>query len=180
MSGEETREALALVTGDALQKAYLHGVVSVTHGSDPRGVPVSYPDATAATDRVMEVADVYASVTAVEDHEATARAGAAFPAQEPPTGSVVAINWGSPYQEVWVANSANIGNWYTPDIPLRGDAHPTWYDVIRRAEGRTLTLLVAGHADTYAAGWQAAIDATSEAVRAAIENLPPAPPEPQS
>lgn len=36
---------------------------------------------------------------------------------EPPMGSVVAIDWGGHRPEVWVANSASIGNWYTPDIP---------------------------------------------------------------
>ena len=67
--------------------------------------------------------------------------------QEPPTGSVVAIDWGESRQEVWVSNKANIGNWYTPDIPLRGDVHPTWYDVLARAKGRTLTLLVPADRD---------------------------------
>jgi hypothetical protein len=92
--------------------------------------------------------------------------------QEPPTGSVVAIDWGggkTGHQEVWVANSSNIGNWYTPDIPLRGDARPHWEDVLRRAKGRTLTLLVAGEKDTYAAGYDAGVSATAEAVEAAIE-----------
>lgn len=90
--------------------------------------------------------------------------------EEPPTGSVVAIDWGGYRQEVWVANRSNVGNWYTPDIPLRGDVHPTWYDVLRRAEGRTLTLLVAGDIDTYRAGYRAGVDAVGQVVEAAIED----------
>lgn len=93
--------------------------------------------------------------------------------QEPPTGSVVAIDWGTPYQEVWVSNKSNIGNWYTPDIPMRGDWHPTWYDVRSRAAGRTqcrtLTLLVPGDRDTYAAGFDAGVSRVSQAVASVID-----------
>jgi hypothetical protein len=89
--------------------------------------------------------------------------------QEPPTGSVVAIDWGEPRQEVWVSNKSNIGNWYCPDIPMRGDDHPTWYDVQRRAEGRTLTLLVPADRDTYAAGYDAGVSAVGEAVTQAVD-----------
>jgi hypothetical protein len=89
--------------------------------------------------------------------------------EEPPTGSVVAIDWGGSHQEVWVSNQANIGNWYTPDLPLPGDAHPTWEDVKRRAQGRTMTLLVAGSRDTYAIGHDAGVTATAAAVERAIE-----------
>jgi hypothetical protein len=89
--------------------------------------------------------------------------------QEPPTGSVVAIDWGESHQEVWVSNRANVGNWYTPDIPLRGDAHPMWDDVQRRAAGRTMTLLVAADPDTYATGYDAGVSATAYAVEQAIK-----------
>lgn len=88
---------------------------------------------------------------------------------EPPTGSVVAIDWGGPYQEVWVSNRANLGNWYTPDIPLPGDRHPHWEDVLRRAEGRTLTLLVPGDRDAYAAGFDAGVQKISRAVVETID-----------
>lgn len=97
------------------------------------------------------------------------RAAMGYLVEAPPTGSVVAINWGGPYQEVWVANSANIGNWYTPDIPLRGDAHPHWGDVLLRADGRTLTLLVAGDPGTYATGYDAGVTATAAAMEDAAE-----------
>jgi hypothetical protein len=90
---------------------------------------------------------------------------------EPPCGSVVAIDWGGPHQEVWAANKSNVGNWYTPDIPLRGDAHPTWDDVVRRGTvpGRTMTLLAAGDKDTYAAGFDAGVTTTAAAVEQAID-----------
>lgn len=91
--------------------------------------------------------------------------------QEPPTGSVVAIDWGESRQEVWVSNKANIGNWYTPDIPLRGDVHPTWYDVLARAKGRTLTLLVPADRDTYATGYDAGVSKVSEAISEVIDNV---------
>jgi hypothetical protein len=96
---------------------------------------------------------------------------AAFLREEPPARSVVAIDWGGPYQEVWVSNRSNIGAWYTPDIPLRGDVHPHWEDVVARAEGRALTLLVAGDKNTYAAGYDAGVDATAAAVEDVIENV---------
>lgn len=79
---------------------------------------------------------------------------------------------GRPHQEVWVSNKSNIGNWYTPDVPLRGDAHPQWRDVLRRAEGRTLTLLVTAGPGSYAAGYQAGADAIAAAVRETLDNLP--------
>lgn len=88
--------------------------------------------------------------------------------EEPPTGSVVAINWRSPHQEIWVSNQSNIGNWYTTDAPFLPQ-HPTWGDVLRRAEGCTLTLLVAADEDTYRVGYCAGVDATAEAVTDAIE-----------
>lgn len=92
--------------------------------------------------------------------------------EEPPSGSVVAIDWGGPHPEVWVASKSNIGNWYTTDVRLRDDAHPTWEDVLRRSEGRTLTLLVAADPDTYTAGYHAGVDAATAAVRNAIDDLP--------
>ena len=92
-------------------------------------------------------------------------------AEEPPTGSVVAIDWGEPHQEVWVSSKANIGNWYTPDIPLRGDAHPTWYDVKRRAEGRTMTLIVPADRDAYAAGYDAGVTKADEAITGVLGEL---------
>lgn len=98
---------------------------------------------------------------------------------EPPPGSVVAIDRGGPHQEVWVSNQSNIGNWYTPDIPLRGNAHPVWQDVLRRAEGRTLTLLVTADPGTYAAGYQAAIDAATAALGETLGNLPRPPVNPR-
>jgi len=91
--------------------------------------------------------------------------------EEPPTGSVVAIDWGSHYQEVWVSNYANIGNWYCPDIPMRGDAHPTWWDVTNRAEGRTLTLLVPADRDAYAAGFDAGVQKVGNAVEQVIDDV---------
>jgi hypothetical protein len=33
----------------------------------------------------------------------------AYPSQEPPPGSVVAIDWGGPHQEAWTASTANLG-----------------------------------------------------------------------
>lgn len=87
--------------------------------------------------------------------------------QEPPTGSVVAIDWGEPRQEIWVSNRANVGSWYCPDIPMRGTDHPGWYDVRHRAEGRTLTLLTPGDRDTYAAGYDAGV----ATVQAAIDQI---------
>jgi hypothetical protein len=90
---------------------------------------------------------------------------------EPRTGSVVALNWGRPRQEVWVSNSSNIGNWYTADIPLSG--HPHWEDVQDRARrmGATMTLLVAADPDTYRAGYQAGISATKAKIEEAIDEL---------
>jgi hypothetical protein len=97
--------------------------------------------------------------------------------QEPPSGSVVAIDWGGHYQEVWVSSQANIGNWYTTDVRLRGDWHPTWYDILTRANGRTLTLLVAGDEDTFRSGFEAGLDAAAMTVEAAVDEarsaLPP-------
>jgi len=89
---------------------------------------------------------------------------------EPPTGSVVAIDWGEPRQEVWVSNKANIGNWYTTDTPWDSQ-HPDWYDVLRRAEGRTMTLLVPGDRDAYAAGFDAGVASVGEAVGNAVEEM---------
>ena len=94
-------------------------------------------------------------------------------AEEPPTGSVVAIGWGEPHQEVWVSNRSNVGSWYTPDIPMRGDQHPGWWDVKRRAEEsrRTLTLLTPADRDTFAAGYDAGVTRAVEAVDSATEEL---------
>lgn len=89
--------------------------------------------------------------------------------EEPPTGSVVAINWGGYHQEVWVSNNSNIGNWYCPDIPMRGDWHPHWEDVKRRAEGHALTLLVPGDRDAYAAGFDAGVARVGQAVTQVID-----------
>jgi hypothetical protein len=89
--------------------------------------------------------------------------------EEPPTGCVVAIDWGGHYQEVWVSSRENIGNWYTTDIRLREDWHPTWHDLRARARGRTLTLLVAGDEDTFRAGYDAGVEATAVAVEAAVD-----------
>ena len=91
--------------------------------------------------------------------------------QAPPTGSVVAIDWGTSHQEVWVSNRHNVGNWYTPDVPFPADGHPTWYDVRKRAEGRTLTLLVAADSDTYAAGFDAGVAKVGDAVTEVIDNM---------
>lgn len=85
--------------------------------------------------------------------------------EEPPTGSVVAIRWRGFRQEVWVSNSSNIGNWYTTDAIVSG--HPTWSDVLKRAEGCTLTLLVAADEDSYRAGRDAGISAAVQAVEEA-------------
>ncbi|MFG6197744.1 hypothetical protein [Nonomuraea sp. JJY05] len=89
--------------------------------------------------------------------------------EEPPPGSVVAIDWGGPRQEVWVANRSNLGNWYTTDATFVG--HPTWWDVRHRAEGRTLTLLVAANEDTYRTGYRAGVDAAGQAVAEVLDNL---------
>jgi hypothetical protein len=89
--------------------------------------------------------------------------------EEPPTGSVVAIGWGESRQEVWVSNKSNVGNWYCPDIPMRGDWHPNWHDVKHRAEGRTMTLLTPASRDAYAAGFDAGVARVGEAVTQAID-----------
>jgi hypothetical protein len=91
--------------------------------------------------------------------------------EEPRPGSVVALNWGGPHQEIWVANCSNVGNWYTPDVPLRG--HPHWEDVVERARQwrATMTLLVAGDPDTYRAGYQAGISAVKAKIEEAIDEL---------
>lgn len=92
--------------------------------------------------------------------------------QDPPTGSVVAIDWGESRQEIWVSDKHNIGNWYSLDVPFRsGDHHPTWYDVRHRAEGRTLTLLVPADRDAYAAGYDAGVAKTIAAVDSVTEEL---------
>ena len=90
--------------------------------------------------------------------------------EEPPTGSVVAIDWGGSRQEVWVSSRSNIGNWYTTDIPLAGDRHPTWYDVLRRAEGRTLTILIPAGETGYAAGFTAGVTEVSGRIQQAVED----------
>ncbi|MGW2219621.1 hypothetical protein ACWCSD_31935 [Nonomuraea sp. NPDC001684] len=97
--------------------------------------------------------------------------------EEPPAGSVVAIDWGGPRQEVWVANRSNLGNWYTTDAIVGG--HPTWWDVQQRASGRTLTLLVAGGLDTYRTGYRAGVDAAGQAVAEVLDNLRHSTPHPQ-
>ena len=89
--------------------------------------------------------------------------------EEPPTGSVVAIDWGESRQEVWVSNRANIGNWYSTDVRMQGDYHPTWDDVRHRAEGRTLTLLVPGDRDTYAEGFDAGVATVGNAMANAVD-----------
>ncbi len=95
-----------------------------------------------------------------------------FLAEEPPRGSVVAIDWGSHRQEIWVSNRSNIGNWYCPDISWDySKRHPTWIDVKWRAEGRTLTLLVPGDEDAYKTGFKAGAVATGRAVQNVIEDL---------
>ncbi len=96
-----------------------------------------------------------------------------FLEQEPPTGSVVAIDWGGSYQEVWVSNRSNIGNWYTTDARFAGDWHPTWHDVKRRAQGQgsTLTLLVPGDRDTYAAGFDAGVSRLGDAVAQVVDEM---------
>lgn len=83
---------------------------------------------------------------------------------EPPTGSVVALDWGGPHQEVWVSNRSNIGNWYTSDAVIIG--HPHWGVVVDRARLRraTLTLLVAADDGAYRSGFQAGLDAAVQAV----------------
>ena len=94
-----------------------------------------------------------------------------FLREEPPTGSAVAIDWGggvTGHQEVWVSSPSNIGNWYSPDIPMRGDEHPRWEDVLRRAQGRTLTLLGATPEDAYRTGYDAGVSATADALEQAI------------
>lgn len=91
--------------------------------------------------------------------------------EEPPTGSVVAIDWGEPRQEVWVSNKTNVGNWYCPDIRMRGDEHPGWYEVKQRAQGRTLTLLTPASRDAYAAGFDAGVSRTIDAVSRATEEM---------
>ena len=90
--------------------------------------------------------------------------------EEPPTGSVVAIDWGEAHQEVWVSNKSNIGNWYCPDIRTIKD-HPTWGDVLRRAKGRTLTLLVPADRDAYAAGFDAGVRRVGDAVTQAVDEM---------
>jgi hypothetical protein len=91
--------------------------------------------------------------------------------EEPPTGSVVAIGWGSQHQEVWVSNRANLGNWYSPDLPYFQNAHPTWADVRRRAEGCTMALLVPGDPDAYAAGFDAGVQRVGGAVERVVDEL---------
>lgn len=92
--------------------------------------------------------------------------------EEPPIGSVVAIDWHKHRQEIWVANSANVGNWYTTDIPLDlSGGHPTWSDVLARADGRTLTLLVAADQDTYRTGYDAGVSTSIAAITEAIEDI---------
>lgn len=91
---------------------------------------------------------------------------------EPPVGSVVAIDWGQGRQEIWVSNRANVGNWYTTDVPLDlRDGHPQWHDVCRRAEGRALTLLVAGADDVYRAGFRSGVDAVSTRIESAVDEI---------
>lgn len=92
--------------------------------------------------------------------------------QEPDTGSVVAINWGRPRQEVWVSNRTNVGNWYCIEVPFPNDGHPTWQYVVRRAEaaGSPITLLVAADGETYQAGYRAGVDAAAHKVESALED----------
>lgn len=84
--------------------------------------------------------------------------------EEPPTGSVVAIDWGGYRQEIWVSNKSNIGNWYCSDFPWGEKRHPIWDDVLARAKGRSLDLLVVGDDDTYWAGYEAGAKATADAI----------------
>lgn len=99
--------------------------------------------------------------------------------QEPGSGSVVAINWRRPRQEIWVSNSANGGNWYTSDIPLDGSWHPRWEDVIERSKvmRSELTLLVAADSGAYEAGYRAGVDATATMIGEAIDAIRYSPPE---
>jgi hypothetical protein len=92
--------------------------------------------------------------------------------EEPPTGSVVAIDWGGHYQEVWVSNKSNQGNWYCPDIPMPGSWHPHWEDVVLRAEkmGCPLTILVPGDRDMYAAGFDAGVKKVSDVLSEIVDN----------
>lgn len=91
---------------------------------------------------------------------------------EPRTGSVVALDWGGPRQEVWVSNRANTGNWYSPDTPAA--EHPTWADVVVRAKARgdAVTLLVAADDDALRAGYEAGVAAAKQAAETAIGSLP--------
>lgn len=90
--------------------------------------------------------------------------------QEPPAGSVIAIDWGRSTQEIWVHSQPNTGNWYTTDVPLGSHQHPTWHDVKRRAADRTVTLLAGSPADVFAVGYDAGVCATAAAVTAAVDN----------
>jgi hypothetical protein len=89
--------------------------------------------------------------------------------EEPPAGSVIAIDWGQPHQEVWVSNRANVGNWYCPDVVMRPDRHPTWDYVRHRAEGRTAVLLTPADRDSYAAGFGAGVRRIGDAVTRVID-----------
>lgn len=105
-----------------------------------------------------------------------------FTADEPEpefgSGTVVAVNYGDyRNQEIWVASSANIGNWYplggefgrpkvavdprdalqklmdpAPFRPGPGEVplHPTWSDIVARGP---VVLLVPTQRDAYQAGW---------------------------
>ncbi|GAA2411599.1 hypothetical protein GCM10010404_81910 [Nonomuraea africana] len=89
--------------------------------------------------------------------------------EEPPQGSVVAIDWGGLRQEVWVSDRYNFGNWYTTDARVTG--HPTWSVVVARAQGRLLTLLVAADEDTYRLGYRAGVDAAGHAVAETLDEI---------
>jgi hypothetical protein len=92
--------------------------------------------------------------------------------QEPDTGSVVAINWGRPRQEVWMADQSNVGNWYSLEVGWKPGHHPTWRDIVRRAEaaGSPITLLAAADGETYQAGYRAGVDAAAHKVESALQD----------
>jgi hypothetical protein len=62
-------DELAEAVRDELGKAYLYGVVSVTHGSDPRGVPLGYPESAPAEARLLAAAEAWAATRDVEAND---------------------------------------------------------------------------------------------------------------
>lgn len=82
--------------------------------------------------------------------------------QEPPAGSVVAIDWQRPAQEIWV--SGGVGRWANADGIVDGRA--PWSYLRDRAynEQASLTLLVAADSDTFTAGWRMGARSTADLV----------------